>query len=145
MNGESERETERPSLVTYVMIRYFYEATLQVSNSLAARSAAIAIRIHTEKREIHVIDNGIGIREDALEDIAQYDVEIESEERQTSDPTATSSNRILTNIRRLSDTLTVTSRHRYSTETFMKVRFTVVGEDSKENVTCCERLPICKE
>lgn len=94
--------------------------TLQVANSLAAQATAIAIRIRAEKREIRVIDNGVGMQESMLEDVAEYNAKIISNRRRMYG-LIESSNCTLINIRRLSDTLTVVSRHRHSTETFMKV------------------------
>ncbi|XP_026830130.1 DNA mismatch repair protein Mlh3 [Ooceraea biroi] len=90
-----------------------------VGNSLNAHAAAIAIRIHIEKREIHVIDNGIGIPKDKLEHITDSKTETMGSQYQMCELNKLSNT--LTNIRQLSDTLTIASRYQDSTETFMKV------------------------
>ncbi|XP_025159457.1 uncharacterized protein LOC109504700 [Harpegnathos saltator] len=52
----------------------FVQCVLElVADSLTTHATAIAVRIHTEKREIQVIDNGIGIRKDTLDRVGEYD------------------------------------------------------------------------
>ncbi|XP_020282763.1 DNA mismatch repair protein Mlh3-like isoform X2 [Pseudomyrmex gracilis] len=101
----------------------FVQCVLElIANSLAANAAAIAIRIHVGKREVHVIDNGIGISQSALKRIGEYDDDkkpVVGEKRKYE--LNKSSGRTLTNIRSSSDGLTIASRYRDSTNTFMKV------------------------
>ncbi|KYM98135.1 DNA mismatch repair protein Mlh3, partial [Cyphomyrmex costatus] len=88
-----------------------------VANSLNSHAAAIAIRIHATKREIQVIDNGVGISKNMLKHIAEYDAKaIDDQQRVCKLESAN----YLTNIRRMVDRLMITSRHQYSEETFMK-------------------------
>lgn len=89
-----------------------------------AHAAAIAVRIHAGKREIQVVDNGDGIPKNMLERIAEYETEAAGNQQQVYE---LSESNYLANIRRLSDCLTVASRHQYSKETFMKVLFIIVN------------------
>lgn len=91
---------------------------------MTAHATAIAIRIHTKKREIQVIDNGIGIQKDALDGIGEYNAKTASNQQRTYD-LFESNNRMLISIRCLSDTFTIASRYRDSMETFMKVSHVV--------------------
>lgn len=88
---------------------------MQIANSLSAHAAAIAVRIHAGKREVQVVDNGIGIPQDILEHIAEY----EGDRQRVCEPLPVSN--YLADVRRLSDRLTVASRHQDSEGTFMKV------------------------
>lgn len=88
---------------------------------MIAHAKAIAIRIHAGKREIQVIDNGIGISKDMLQLVAEYDDIKTVGDQQRIYKLIESNNRTLTNIRRLSDGLTIASRHQYSVDTYMKV------------------------
>jgi len=91
---------------------------------LNAHAAAIAIRIHIKKREVCVIDNGIGIPKDKLEHITE--AEIETIGNQVYE--LNKLNSTLTNIRQLSNILTIASRSEDSTETFMKVSLIIMFE-----------------
>jgi len=89
---------------------------------LSAHATAIAIRIHIKKREICVIDNGIGISKNKLEHITEA-------ERETVNNQVYEFNKLnstLTNIRQLSNILTISSRSEDSTETFMKVSLIII-------------------
>jgi len=99
------------------MMAYSKRKTLQVANSLNAQASAIAIRIHAGKREIQVIDNGNGIPKDMLRQIAEYS-EVMGDQQQVYELLESN---YLADVRRLSDCLTVASRHQYSKETFLKV------------------------
>lgn len=74
------------------------------------------MRIHAGKREIQVVDNGVGMPKDMLEYIAEY--KAVGDQQQVYESSESS---YLADIRRLSDRLTVASRHQYSKETFLKV------------------------
>ncbi|XP_014468583.1 PREDICTED: DNA mismatch repair protein Mlh3-like [Dinoponera quadriceps] len=114
-NSELKLETLTKSNVTS-----FVQCVLElVANSLAAHAAAIAIRIHTEKREIQVIDNGNGIRQDTLESIGECNAKTMNNQQGTYD-LSESNNRMLISIRHLSDSFTIASKYRNSMETFMK-------------------------
>jgi len=93
---------------------------------LNAHAAAIAVRVHAEKRKIQVVDNGVGIPKDMLKRIAEYDAKAMGDQQQVYEPPV-SNHRVLADIRRLSDCLTVSSRHQYSEETFMKVLLHIVN------------------
>jgi len=82
---------------------FYILINLQVIHSLTAHAKAIAVRIHVEKRNVQVIDNGIGIPKDMLEHITELN------------------NQVLTSIRCLSDSFIIASRYQRSMETFMKV------------------------
>ena len=88
-----------------------------------AHAAAIAIRIHATKREIQVIDNGVGIPKNMLKHIAKYNAEVIGDQQQVCKLFESNN---LADIRRSADRLTITSRHQYSEETFMKVLFIIV-------------------
>lgn len=105
---------------------------MQVANSLTAHAAAIAIRIHTEKRQIQVIDNGFGIQKNALNHIGEYDSKAANNQHGMYD-LSESNNRMLISIRHLSDTFTIASRYKNSMETFMKVSSLIIGY-SCENI-----------
>ncbi|XP_067207210.1 DNA mismatch repair protein MutL-like isoform X2 [Linepithema humile] len=92
-----------------------------VASSLTAHAKAIAIRIHVEKRNVQVIDNGVGIPKDMLEHMTELN------------------NQVLTSIRCLSDSFTIASRYQHSMETFMKV----FKADSASNLTQIEQRPSC--
>lgn len=79
-----------------------------------------------EKREVHVIDNGIGIPQSALKHIGEYDNAKPVIGKKRKYELNKSSGRTLTNIRSSSDGLTIASRYRDSTETFMKVKFEII-------------------
>ncbi|XP_036139542.1 DNA mismatch repair protein Mlh3-like [Monomorium pharaonis] len=87
-----------------------------IANSLNAHAAAIAVRIHAGKREIQIVDNGVGIPNNMLKRIAEYDAEVASNQQQVLPEL-----KYLANARRLSDRLTIASRYQHSKETFMKV------------------------
>lgn len=87
---------------------------------MIAHAKAIAIRIHAGKREIQVIDNGIGISKDMLQHVAEYDIKTAGDQQRIY-KLIESNNHTLTNIRRQSDGLTIASRHQYSVDTYMKV------------------------
>lgn len=111
---------------------YLTNEFYKVANSLAANASAIAIRIHTEKREIQIIDNGIGMTRDMLKYIGEYDVRTIIDDQHNSTELT---NHTLTNIRRLSNTLTISSRYHLSTETFMKVLFIMYIKYLIKNIT----------
>ncbi|CAL7943092.1 unnamed protein product [Xylocopa violacea] len=90
-----------------------------VSNSLNANATSIAIRIHGKKRNIQVIDNGVGIPKIQLKTIGEYNSEnlyrsniynICNRRKQT-----------LINIRRLSNAVLIASRYYNSFTTCMKI------------------------
>lgn len=91
---------------------------------MIAHATAIAIRIHAGKGEVQVIDNGVGISKNMLQHIAEYDDAKTVGDQQRIYKLIESNVRTLTNIRRLSDGLTIASRHRHSVDTFMKVHIT---------------------
>ncbi|KAG5336580.1 MLH3 protein, partial [Acromyrmex charruanus] len=107
-----------------------------VANSLNAHAAAIAIRIHTTKREIQVIDNGVGIPKDMLKHIAKYNAEVIGDQQQICKLLESNN---LADIRRLADRLTITSRHQHSEETFMKA----FEMESSFNLKQVEQRPSC--
>jgi len=90
---------------------------------LNAHAAAIAIRIHAGKREIQVVDNGVGITKDMLKRIAEYDAEAADQQQVYKLPELN----YLANIRHLSNRLMIASRHQYSKETFLKVLFIIMN------------------
>lgn len=61
-----------------------------------------------------------------LQHVAEYDAKTIGDQRRIYE-LIKSNDRTLTNIRRLSDGLAVASRHRYSTNTFIKVLFLIVN------------------
>jgi len=91
---------------------------------LSAHATAIAIRIHIKKREIYVIDNGIGIPRDKLEHITKAEIETIGNQVYESNKL----NSTLTHIRQLSNILTIASRSEDSTKTFMKVLLIIMFE-----------------
>lgn len=90
---------------------------------MIAHATAIAIRIHAGKREVQVIDNGVGMSKDLLQHVAEYNDAKTVHDQQRIYELIESNDRTLTNIRRLSDGLTIASRHRYSMDTFVKVHY----------------------
>ncbi|XP_011692278.1 PREDICTED: uncharacterized protein LOC105452664 isoform X2 [Wasmannia auropunctata] len=102
-----------------------------IANSLNADASAIAVRIHAGKREIHVVDNGVGIPKDVLKRTVKCDAEAVGNRQQVRELPETN---YLTNICLLSDRLTIASRYQYSTETFMKVSFSIRDEERKKVV-----------
>ncbi|XP_071577185.1 DNA mismatch repair protein MutL [Temnothorax nylanderi] len=115
MQDDAEQSTART--LTMSNIASFERCVLElVANSLNAHAAAIAVRIHAGKREIQVVDNGVGIPKDMLKHIAEYDSETVDQQRVYEPPELN----YLAEVRRLSDRLTVSSRLQYSKETFMK-------------------------
>ncbi|XP_024876264.1 uncharacterized protein LOC112457442 [Temnothorax curvispinosus] len=116
MQDDAEQSTART--LTMSNIASFERCVLElVANSLNAHAAAIAVRIHAGKREIQVVDNGVGIPKDVLKHIAEYDSETAVDRQRVYEPPELN---YLAEIRRLSDRLTVSSRLQYSKETFMK-------------------------
>ncbi|KYM85164.1 DNA mismatch repair protein Mlh3 [Atta colombica] len=107
-----------------------------VANSLNAHAAAIAIRIHATKREIQVIDNGVGIPKNMLKHIAKYNAEVIGDQQQVCKLFESNN---LADIRRSADRLTITSRHQHSEETFMKV----FEMGSSFNLKQVEQRPSC--
>ncbi|KAG9430531.1 hypothetical protein HZU67_07734 [Apis mellifera carnica] len=107
-----------------------------VSNSLQVNATSIAIRFHSEERKIQVIDNGIGISKVELKTIAEYNNKnycnypiryaIHNWRKQT-----------LTNIRRLSNIMMISSRYYNSSKTYMKI-FKINHESKIERI---ERRP----
>ncbi|OAD60590.1 DNA mismatch repair protein Mlh3 [Eufriesea mexicana] len=90
----------------------------RVSNSLYANATSIAIRIHNAKRKIQVVDNGIGIQKVQLKEIAEYsnkDMFIYSKD------ISIRKKQTLTDIRKLSNAMIITSRYYNSSETYIKV------------------------
>lgn len=81
----------------------------------------IAIRVHLEKREIQIIDNGIGIQKNTLNYIGEYNSIKAANNQYGTYDLSESNNRILVSIRHSSDTFTIASRYKDSMETFMKV------------------------
>ncbi|CAK9832252.1 DNA mismatch repair protein Mlh3 [Anthophora retusa] len=109
------------SIISTSNVTNIVECILElVSNSLNANATAIAIRIHGGERKIQVIDNGVGIHIKRLKIIAEYNAEsirncwnlqdICNRRKQT-----------LTNIRKLSDAMLITSRYYNSSKTYLKV------------------------
>ncbi|XP_011882576.1 PREDICTED: uncharacterized protein LOC105570181 isoform X2 [Vollenhovia emeryi] len=114
MQDHEERSTAR----TISHIVSFERCVLElIANSLNAHAAAIAVRLHAGKREIQVVDNGVGIPKDMLQRIAEYDSEATDDQQRIHEP---SESNCLADIRRLSDRLTIASRYQCSRETFMK-------------------------
>lgn len=74
------------------------------------------------KREVRVIDDGVGMSKDMLQHVAEYDDTKTIGDQRRIYELIDSNDHTLTNIRRLSDGLIVASRHRYSMDTFIKVR-----------------------
>ncbi|XP_070525171.1 DNA mismatch repair protein MutL [Cardiocondyla obscurior] len=105
-----------------------------VANSLNAQATAIAVRIHAEKREIQVVDNGVGISKDMLKNIAEYDSSIISDQQVYK----SAESNYLTDIRSLTDRLMIASRHQCSTKTFMKV-----FEGPASTLKQIEQRPLC--
>nr|XP_012149091.1 PREDICTED: uncharacterized protein LOC105663617 [Megachile rotundata] len=91
-----------------------------VSNSLNANATSIAIRIHAENRKIQVIDNGIGISKKKLKILAEYNDQIPYNYWNVQDVCNLKKQTIL-NIRKLSDSLLIISRHCNSSKTYMKI------------------------
>ncbi|XP_076662565.1 DNA mismatch repair protein MutL [Halictus rubicundus] len=89
-----------------------------VMNSLNAESTAIAIRFHAGKRKIQVVDNGVGIPRDGLTATAEYN---DRGARFNVEDICNARKQTLASIRRLSDVMMITSRHRDSPRTYMKV------------------------
>ncbi|XP_018302163.1 DNA mismatch repair protein Mlh3 [Mycetomoellerius zeteki] len=117
MQDNTEQSTVQ--MLTMSNIASFGRCVIElVANSLNAHATAIAIRIHTTKCEIQVVDNGVGIPKDMLKHIAKYDAEATIGDQQQVYKLLESNN--LTDIRRLADRLMITSRHQYSEETFVK-------------------------
>ncbi|XP_072756685.1 uncharacterized protein [Anoplolepis gracilipes] len=90
-----------------------------VTNSLIAHATAIAIRIHAGKREVQIIDNGVGMSKAMLQHVAEYDNTVGDQQQMYE--LIQSNKHTLKNIRRLSNSLTIASRHQYSADTFMKI------------------------
>ncbi|XP_032677525.1 DNA mismatch repair protein Mlh3-like isoform X2 [Odontomachus brunneus] len=108
-------------MLTKSSVTSFVQCVLElVANSLTAHAAAIAIRIHTEKRQIQVIDNGIGIQKDTLNHIGEYDSKATNNQYGMYN-LSESNNRMLISIRHLSDAFTIASRYKDLMETFMKM------------------------
>ncbi|XP_070151918.1 DNA mismatch repair protein MutL [Polyergus mexicanus] len=100
----------------------FIQCILELTtNSVIAHATAIAIRIHAGKRKVQVIDNGVGMSKDLLQRVAEYNDAKTIDDQQRIYELIESNDRTLTNIRRLSDGLTIASRHRYSMDTFVKI------------------------
>ncbi|XP_076281505.1 DNA mismatch repair protein MutL [Lasioglossum baleicum] len=89
-----------------------------VMNSLNAETTAIAIRLHAEKRKIVVVDNGAGIARDRLTALADYN---DCSVRWNVQDICNTRKQTLASIRRLSDVMIISSRHRDSSRTYMKV------------------------
>ena len=103
-----------------IFLRYFYNFSRQISNSLSANATSIAIRFHNEQRKIQVIDNGIGIPKIQLKPMAEYNNESILNCSSIHD-LCSWRKRTLSNIRRLSNAMLITSRYYNSQKTFMKV------------------------
>ncbi|XP_017767501.1 PREDICTED: DNA mismatch repair protein MutL-like [Eufriesea mexicana] len=107
------------SIVGMTVVTNIADCILElVSNSLYANATSIAIRIHNAKRKIQVVDNGIGIQKVQLKEIAEYsnkDMFIYSKD------ISIRKKQTLTDIRKLSNAMIITSRYYNSSETYIKV------------------------
>ncbi|KAK1119119.1 hypothetical protein K0M31_013619 [Melipona bicolor] len=107
-----------------------------ISNSLSANATSIAIRFHNEQRKIQVIDNGIGVPKIQLKPMAEYNNESIFNCSNIHD-LCNWRKRTLSNIRRLSNAMLITSRYYNSQKTFMKI-FKV---NRKPKIVRIERRP----
>lgn len=98
-------------------LSYFRNTFQQVSNSLHANATSIAIRIHKAERKIQVVDNGIGIPKVQLKAIAEYS----NKDMFNSEDISIWKKQTLTDIRKLSNAMIITSRYYNSSETYIKV------------------------
>ncbi|XP_078038712.1 DNA mismatch repair protein MutL [Augochlora pura] len=125
------------SIIATSNVTNFPECVLElVLNSLNAKASAIAIRFHAQKRKIQVVDNGVGISRNKLTAVAEYN---DHRTGWSVEDNCNTRKQTLTNIRRLSDVMMISSRHRDSSQTYMKV-FKMC---QSPNIVNIQRRPSC--